>query len=135
LECPAGADAGATTIIGNWASVVNPTSAKYHNYDYNDTEYIRVTNLHATQSIQIAYVSTGSDSTCDTAESVDTCRFQLRAGETMVMWQTEAGKKGESSAPTWASALSNLSYIQIYNPTYGETATSVNVELFTASKK
>jgi hypothetical protein len=124
MEIPGGAEGGAATIIGTWAATVN-TAATYQNYDYNDSEYVRVTNLDDTVILQVAWVSVDGEST-------DSCRFQLRPGETSMMWETENGKLGEATAPNFATALNNLSYISVWNPTTGG---SVNVELFVAGKK
>ena len=136
VECPGGIEeAGAETIIANWASVTNPATALYQNFDYNDSEYIRVTNLSDVTTIQVAFVSINQDSTCTIGKTADSCRFQLRPGETVMMWQTQSGKLGENTVPKWNAIPTNLSYIAVWNPTFGETSAPVNVELFTASKK
>ena len=136
MECPAGAEeTGAETVIGNWAKTTN-AGTKYQSYDYNDSEYVRVTNLNANVTIRVAFVSNGKDDQCGEGRAgADTCNFQLRPYESAIMYQTDKGKLGEATEPVWSTAMTDLSYIAIWNPTYGETAEAVNVELFTAGKK
>lgn len=136
MECPAGGEeTGAATIIGNWAKTTN-SGTKYQSYDYNDSEYVRVTNLNENVTIRVAFVSNGKDDQCGEGKaSADTCNFQLRPNESAIMWQTEKGKLGEATEPVFSASLTDLSYIAIWNPTYGETAEAVNVELFVAGKK
>ena len=136
MECPhGGGEVGAATIIGNWAKATN-SAAKYQSYDYNDSEYVRVTNLNQNVTIRVAFVSNGKDDQCGEGRaSADTCNFQLRPYESAIMFQTERGKLGEATEPNFATAMTDLSYIAIWNPSVGETAESVNVELFTAGKK
>lgn len=124
MECPGGVEGGAATIIGTWALVTN-AEATYQNYDFNDSEYVRVTNLDDTAEIQVAWVSSDG-------EEANSCRFQLRPGESSIMWETELGKLGEATAPNFATSLSNLNYISIWNPTTGG---AINIELFVAGKK
>jgi len=134
VECPAGVEeTGLQTIIGTWASATSATP--YQSFDYNDSEYIRVTNLSQETTIQVAFVSINQDSNCLPAKTADSCRFQLRPGESVMMWETENGKLGETSIPKWNLIPTNLSYIEVWNPTFGESAKSVDVEMFTASKK
>jgi hypothetical protein len=137
MECPAAAgDLTGTTVIGNWASVTNPVGVKYQNYDFNDTEYIRVTNTSNTVTLQVAFVSNGLESQCTAGrEGVDSCRFQLKPYQTCIMWDSERGKLGESTVPNFATSLTSLSYIEILNTSTGDTAAAANVELFVASKK
>mgnify|MGYP003672514071 CR=1 FL=1 len=133
MECPAGAgETGAPTIIGNWANVTN--AAKYQSYDYTQSQYVRVTNLNETVSIRVAFVSNGLNDQCDGkgAAVADTCNFQLRPYESAIMWQTTRGKLGEATEPVYTNTMTDLSYIAIWNPTFGETAEAVNIELFVA---
>jgi len=126
LECPAGVSSAVTTIVGAWSSTVNPSGAKYQNYNFADTEYVRVTNLDPLLPCEINWVtlpnSTGTS-----------CRFLLKGGQSSIMWTTEKGVVGDNTliAP---SVLNDLAYIEIKNTTFGAEAKSLNVELFTASK-
>lgn len=62
-------------VIGNWAKAVN-SSTVYQSYDYNDSEYVRVTNLDENLSIQVAFVSNGKDNQCGEGKAAaDSCRF------------------------------------------------------------
>jgi len=133
MECPAGTARAAQTVIGNWASVTN--AAQYQSYDYNDSKYIRVTNLSETVTIEVAFVSNGQDNQCTAAKSADSCRFTLQPAQTAIMWDSERGKLGEATVPNFNNAPTDLSYIVISNPTFGESAESVNIELFVAGKK
>ena len=130
MECPAGAEeTGAATIIGNWAKTVN-SAAKYQSYDYTQSQYVRVTNLHETVAIRVAFVSNGNDNQCgEGGEAADTCNFMLKPYESALMWTTKNGKLGEATEPVWANAMTNLSYIAIWNPTYGETAENVKCRI------
>jgi|TARA_R110001632_G_scaffold48922_1_gene123061 hypothetical protein len=127
LECPAGVSAAATTVIGTWATTVNPTGVKYQNYDFNDSEYVRVTNLDPLLPCEVNWVSKPST-------GVSSCRFLLKPGQSSIMWTTLKGVFGDNSVVTPA-VLNDLSYIEITNTTFSAEALPLNVELFTASKK
>lgn len=133
VECPGGSKTGAETIIGNWAKATNSAS-KYQSYNYSNSKYIRVTNLDSTQYIEVGFVSNGLDDQCVEGEAtLDSYRVKLNPGQSHILWDSAAGKKGENTAPRFTSvALTNLSYIVVYNPTGGETAREVLVELFVA---
>ena len=122
----------APTIIGNFASVAN--ASKYANYEYLDAKYCRVTNLSPDQNIEVAWVSNGEDDQCrsDGKAAADSCRFLLAPGQSTIMWTTEEGKLGEATEPVAGAALTNLSYIWVYNPNL-ESEEEVDVELFVAS--
>jgi hypothetical protein len=137
LECPANGEGTAITYIGNWASVVNPTGVKYQNYDFKDSEYIRVTNLSATVNLDVAFVSNGTDNQCEppARAGADSCRFQLKPYQSAIMWDSQRGKLGEATEPNFNAPLTDLSYIVVCNRSTGEGALAANVELFVASKK
>jgi len=137
MECPpAVGEVPGVSIIGNWASVVNPTAVVYQNYDFNDSEYVRVTNLSETLPIEVGFVSTGQDSQCVAAKTADSYRVLLLPRQSTLLWRTEKGKLGEAGIPRFGiTTLTNLSYIAVWNYTADETAAPVNVELFVAGKK
>jgi len=135
MECPhGGGEAAASTVIGNWAKTTN-AAAKYQSYDYTHSEYVRVTNLNENVTIRVAFVSNGLDNQCEAGKLADTCNFQLRPYESCIMWSTDKGKLGEATPPNFATTMTSLSYIEVYNPSIGEAAENVNVELFVASKQ
>lgn len=130
VECPSqvgGKGTGALTVIGNWASVTN--AAKYQSFDYDNSKYVRVTNLDTTDYIEVAFVTNGLDNQCESAEAADSCRFRLEPGQSSVMWNTRGGKLGERNEPNFTQALTNLSYIAIWNPTTGDLIKPIMVEL------
>ena len=136
LECPTNGEGTAITYIGNWAEVVNPVGVKYQNYDFNDSEYIRVTNLSATVNLEVAFVSNGLANQCESSKApADSCRFKLKPYQSAIMWDSRKGKLGEDTEPNFAASLTDLSYIVVCNRSAGEGALAANVELFVASKK
>ena len=137
MECPSGlkGDIG-VTVIGNWASVTNPNHVMYQSYDFNDSKYVRVTNLDELQECEVAYVSNGLENQCEAPKQpTDSCRFRLGPLESSIMWVTEKGKMGNCDEPKWTQGLTDLSYIVIMNPSLGEEAKPINVELFVAGGK
>ena len=136
LDCPTNGEGTAITYIGNWASVVNPNGVKYQNYNFKDSEYIRVTNLSATVNLDVAFVSNGLDNQCGEARAgADSCRFLLKPYQSAIMWDSQKGKLGEATEPNFNAPLTDLSYIVVCNRSVGEGALAANVELFVASKK
>ena len=116
------------TVIATFASAVN--TAPYPNYDYQNAKYVRVTNLSETETIEIAWVSNGTDNQCNPGKSADSCRFKLGPLQTSIMFDTSRGKRGEVTVPNWGIGLTDLNYVTIQNRS---EAQEVDIELFVAS--
>ena len=115
------------TYLGNFASTVDAT--KYSNWNYNNAKYVRVTNLNTELAIEVAFASTGVDDICGSSETSDSYRVLLLPGQSSIVWDTKIGKLGASALPTWATAMTNLSYVSVNNT----NNSAVDVEFFVAS--
>lgn len=120
--------ASATTKIANFG--LTPASAiVYSQFAYIDAIYVRVTNLSSTHTVECAFVGNGLESQCEDAETVNSYRVKLEPRQSTMIWDCSAGTLGSSAPPSYADALQNVSYAEIYNA----NEDNVDIEIFVAS--